>query len=166
MSSILVIGLTFEGNEDVRKIFENSFVRHLKAVGIDAESSMDAIPSPPDMELKKEQILKVVEKYNNDAVLITHLIGEDTSYNYSASMPIWATSDYGMYYGYIYNTRGYSRSSQTIRLATDLYDVKTEKLIWSGASETMNPDSYRQMFDALVDAVVKKLQKEDLISKK
>jgi hypothetical protein len=166
VSNILVIGLTFEGNEDVRKAFEDSFVEHLKAAGIDAESSMPYLPSPRDMELKKEEILKVVNKFNNDAVLITHLIGNDTKYRYAGSAPIWASSSYSMYYGFAYSNMGYMRSSETIHLSTNLFDVKTEKLIWSGTSKTLNPESYRHMFDALVDEVIKKLQKDGVIPKK
>ena len=61
---------------------------------------------------------------------------------------------------------GYSRSSDTVYLATNLYDVKTEKLIWSGKSKTFKPDSNRQMFDDVINAVIKDLQKNNIIPKK
>lgn len=166
VSNVLVIGLTFEGNEEVRRSFENSFVRHLKAAGIEAISSMDTIPSPSDMKLKKEEILKTVDKFNNDAVIITHLIGKDVKDTYTPSGPIYSRSDYPHYYGWAFNNRGYSRSSETVRLATNLFDVKTENLIWSGQSKTMNPDSNRQLFDDVIKAVVKELQKNNLIPQK
>ena len=75
VSDILVIAIT--GNEHNRRVFEKKFVSQLKSVGIDAVSSEEAMPMPADLELKKEDILKVVDQYENDAVIITHLIGKD-----------------------------------------------------------------------------------------
>ncbi len=52
---------------------------------------------------------------------------------------------------------------QTVRLATNLYDVKTEKLIWSGKSETLRPDSVNQIIDDVIKVVIKDLQKNKLL---
>jgi len=51
-------------------------------------------------------------------------------------------------------------------LATNLYDVKTEKLIWSGKSETLNADSTKQMIDDVIEVVIKDLQKNNLLPQK
>jgi len=167
VSDILVIGLTYKDNEEVRRSFEDSFVRHLRAVGIEAISSVDAISIPANMKLEKEEILKAVNKYNNDAVIITHLVGKEEKEVYTRSAP-----SYGGYYGhyrraYSYShSSGYSRTRKTVRLATNLYDVKTEKLIWSGKSETLNPDSNKQMIDDVIKAVIKDLQKNNLLPQK
>ena len=75
VSDILVIAIT--GNEHNRRSFEKKFVARLKSVGVDAISSEEAIPMPADLELKKETILAAVNQYENDAVIITHLIGKE-----------------------------------------------------------------------------------------
>jgi hypothetical protein len=46
-----------------------------------------------------------------------------------------------------------------VRLVTNLYDVKTEKLIWSGQSETLD-------IDDMIKVVIKDLQKNNLLPQK
>ncbi len=167
VSDILVIGLTYKDNEEVRRSFEDSFVAHLKAAGIEAVSSMGAISIPANMKLEKEEILKAVDKFNNDAVIITHLVGKEEKEIYTR-----AATGYGGYYGYYgwaydYNrSPGYSGTLKSVRLATNLYDVKTEKLIWSGKSQTLNPESTKQMIDDVIRVVVKDLQENNLLPQK
>jgi hypothetical protein len=165
VSDILVIGLTYKDNEEVRRSFEDSFVRHLRATGIEAISSVDAISIPANMKLEKEEILKAVNKYNNDAVIITHLVDKEAKEVYNAPSHEGYFGYYGWAYGYSHSA-SYSRTRTSVRLATNLYDVKTEKLIWSGKSKTLNPDSTKQMIDDVIKVVIKDLQKNNLLLQK
>lgn len=167
VSDILVIGVTYKEKEAVRRSFEDRFVAQLRAVGIEAVSSEDAISIPTDLKLEKDDILKAVNKYNSDAVIITHVVGKENKEAYTPG-----ARSYGGYYGYyglIYgNTHGpgYTRTHTVVRLATNLYDVKTEKLIWSGTSETTDPGSTRQGIDDVINVLIKDMQKNGLISPK
>ena len=167
VSNILVIGITYKEKEEIRRSFEDKFVTRLKAAGIKSISSGDAISIPTDLELKKDEILKVVHKFNNDGVIITHLIGIDEKdvYTRSEQGPSGYYSYYGWAYGYSHSP-GYSSTKNTVRLATNLYDVKTEKLIWSGKSETLSPDSVSQLIDDVINAVINDLQKNNLLPQK
>jgi len=167
VSNILVIAIT--GNEDSRRSFERKFVAQLKSAGVEAISSEDAIPMPADLELKKETILNAVDQFKNDAVIITHLIGKEEKEAFTRS----GEADRG-YYGF-YHSRytysyardpGYSNTSKTIRLETNLYDVKTEKLIWSGQSKTLSKDSKDQIINDVIKVVINGLQNNKLISPK
>ncbi len=166
VSDILVIGLTYKDNEEVRRSFENSFVRQLRAAGVEAVSSMDAISIPAGMKLDKEEVLKVVNKFNNDALIITHLVGKDEkeAYRFSGG----GSGGYYGYYGWAYNYSrpGYSQTIKSVRLATKLYDVKTEKLIWSGESKTLKPDSTKEAINDVISVVIKDLQKNKLLPQK
>jgi hypothetical protein len=51
-------------------------------------------------------------------------------------------------------------------LETNLYDVKTEKLIWSGKSKTWSKDSKDQIINDVIKAVVNNLKKNKLIAPK
>jgi len=167
VSNILVIAIT--GNEDSRRSFERKFVAQLKSAGVEAISSEEAIPMPADLELKKETILNAINQFKNDAVIITHLINKEEKEAYTRS-----GQAYGGYYGF-YHSRyeysyardpGYSRTSKTIRLETNLYDVKTEKLIWSGQSKTLSKDSKDQIINDVIKVLINDLQNNKLISPK
>ena len=162
VSDILVIAIT--GNEHNRRSFEKKFVAHLKSVGVDAIASEEAIPMPANLELKKEMILNAVNQYKNDAVIITHLIGKEEKDVYTRSGSAHR-GFYGFYHSR-YSDPGYSSTSTTVRLETNLYDVKTEKLIWSGKSETWSKDSKDKIINDVIKAVIKNLQKNKIITPK
>jgi len=47
-----------------------------------------------------------------------------------------------------------------------LFPIKTEKLIWSGESETLRPNSIKQTIDDVIKVVIKELQKNKLLPPK
>ena len=164
VSDILVIGVTYKEKEKVRRSFEDRFVEQLRAAGVEAISSGDAISIPTDLRLEKDEILKAVHKFNSDAVLITYVTGKDEKEDYTRSYSSYY-GHYGWAYGYAH-IPSYSSTNTFYRLATELYDAKTEKLIWSGKSETLNPDSTKQMIDDVIKVVIKDLQKNNLLPQK
>jgi hypothetical protein len=122
---------------------------------------------PADLELKKETILDVVRQNENDAVIISHLIGKEQKDAYTRGERTHA-GFYGFYrsrYNYTHEP-GYSSTSTTVRLETNLYDVKTEKLIWSGQSKTLSYDPTDQIIKDVIKTVVDSLQKDKLIAPK
>ena len=155
VSDILVIAIT--GNEHNRRSFEKKFVAHLKSVGVEAVASEESIPMPPDLDLKKETILNAVNQYENDAVIITQLTGKEASDVYNRG----GVTRMG-YFSYSRNP-GYSSTSTTVRLETNLYDAKTGKLIWSGMSKTLSKDSTDQIMNDVIKAVITKLKQNKLI---
>jgi hypothetical protein len=163
VSDILVITVT--DKEDVRKSFENTFVQQLKDAGVDAVSSIDVIPIPPDQKLEKREILKAVEKYKNDAVIITHLVGVKTREVYHP--PERRYYGYYGYYGSVYDYAyepGYYSEDTFVLLETNLFDVQTEKPIWSGQSETWNPESTHQVIDEVIKVVIDELKRYNLLN--
>ena len=164
VSDILVIAVTYK--EDVRHSFEDAFVAQLKALGVEAVSSADVIPMPPDLKLEKDQILKVVNRFNNDAVIITHLAGVEEKETYSPATQS-NTGFYGYYDGLVLSKDpGFYKTSTFVRLVTNLYDVETEKLIWSAKSQTKDPRSIKQTIDDVITVVIKDMQKKGLLSPK
>jgi len=155
VSDILVIAIT--GNEHNRRSFEKKFVAHLKSVGVDAVASEESIPMPPDLDLKKETILNAVNQYENDAVIITQLTGKEARDVYNRG----GVTRMG-YFSYSRNP-GYSSTSTTVRLETNLYDAKTGKLIWSGMSKTLSKDSTDHIMNDVIKAVITKLKQNKLI---
>jgi hypothetical protein len=158
VSNILVIAIT--GNEHNRRSYEKKFVARLKSVGVDALASEEALPMPPDLQLKKETILNVVNQYKNDAVIITQLIGKDKEDVFTRG----GVTRMG-FFSYARDP-GYSSTNTTVRLETNLYDAKTGKIIWSGQSKTMSRDSTNQIINEVIKAVINNWQKNKLIAPK
>ena len=160
VSNILIIAIT--GNEHNRRTYEKKFVAQLKSMGVDAVSSEEYIQMPADLEMKKEMILNAVDQYKNDAVIITHLVGKEDKdvYNRGSS---GHRGLFGFYHSR-YSSPGYSSTSTTVQLETNLYDVKTEKLIWSGKSKTLSKERTDKIIDEVIKAVISNLQKNKLIA--
>ena len=163
VSDILVIAIT--GNEDSRRSYEQKFVAQLKSIGVEAISSEDAIPMPPNLKMEKETIVNAANQFENDAVIITHIIDKEDKESYTRG-------GHGGYYGYYRyrhswaHSTGYSSTSKTLRLETNLYDVKTEELIWSGQSKTWSKDSKYQIINDVIKVVINDMQNNKLISPK
>ncbi len=172
VSSLLVIAVTYD--QEVRRSFENKLVAQLKATGIEAVTSVDVIPISEKQQLEKEKVLEVVAEFGNDAALITHLVyledKEIITRDFSGARPMGGIGGAGAghflwSYGNAYSP-GYSSMRTTIRLISNLYDVKTEKLIWSGESETSKPDSLNQLIDDVIKVVLEDLKKNQLLPMK
>ena len=165
VSDILVIVVA--DKEENRASFEKKFVKHLQATGVEAVSSAEAISMPPNLKLEKEVILEAVRKYNNDAVIITYLSGIDEKDTYVPTGEVFHGfyGYYGFAHGYVHNT-GFYRGITTVKLKTNLYEVKTEKLIWSGESKSKDVGSVKQLTDEVIPLVVRELQKNKLLTPK
>jgi len=165
VSDILVIVIA--DKKETRESFERKFVDQLKAVGVEAVSSAEAIPMPADLKLEKDAILKVVEEYGNDAVIITHLAGieKEETFTRTGGSFIGYYGHYGGVYDVVHDP-GYYSGYTSVRLETNLYDVKTEKLLWSGQSETKEVKTINKLIDDVLALVIKDLQKNKLLPSK
>jgi hypothetical protein len=166
VSDILVIAIT--GNEDSRRSYEQKFVAQLESVGVEAVSSEEVIPMPPNLEMTKEMIVNAVNQFENDAVIITHLIvGEKKETNTRAGYGIigYYDSYHTQFSSYVRDPSN-SSSRTTLLLETNLYDVKTEDIIWSGQSKTWSKDSKYQIINDVIKVVINDLLKNKLISPK
>ena len=154
---VLVIGVFKDLT--VRKIYEDSFVTGLQRAGVTALPShqFDTQTTAPTTE----DIRQVVKQAGASAVLITHLLGEDTksfeflSTRYAVGGVMSSEAVYG-YHSAIYGvTFG---GSETIDKTTDLmaavlFDVKSEKMIWSAHSKSINLNSMVRTDDEKLEAL-------------
>jgi len=68
-------------------------------------------------------------------------------------------------YGYGYGTPGYYQEDKTYHVETNIYDVKTNKLLWSGTVSTLNPSKLNETLDAIIATVKTELNNKGLIKK-
>ncbi len=156
VSNILVIAVT--GNEHNRRLFENTFVRQLQSVGVAAVASEKIMAMPPNLKVQREAILTAVQQHDNDAVIITQLISGETKEV--------ETRDGKSYRGFFYFSRPavYSSTSKSLRLETNLYDVKTQDRIWSYISDTWSQEPTKQIMSEIIKSVIENMKSNKLIT--
>jgi hypothetical protein len=123
-----------------KRIFEDEFVRQLKARGANAVASYTVMPD--EKQGDHAAIAAKMKEQGADAVLISRLASKKTVHTYVPGSVTYPPSYYGTwrdYYGYGYQamyTPGYTAEDEYALMETNLYDAGNDKLIWSASSET------------------------------
>jgi hypothetical protein len=170
IEKVLVIGVAKE--PPTRRTFETKLSGILEENGVTAIPSVTVMPDlgkPADKAGAREIVLAAVTKTGADAVAITRLVSaesvqrliEGTSY-------VVPYTQYGSMYGGYYQVMSSPErvvEDTTYVIETNLYDVATEKLLWSGISETLNPESAVKGLESVGQLIVSTLRREGLIAK-
>lgn len=176
--NVMVIGVS--ADQAGRRAFEDALVSAIAGQGGSAVASIEVLPH--EEQLTKEQLEETVATQGYDAVLITRLLSVDKSREYTAPKKVNHPQTryypgisggygygYGGYYGYYgttyaeVHTPGYFETSTTLKVETNLYSVATDELVWTGQSETVDPDSIEDARASVTKAVANKLKTEGLI---
>lgn len=160
---VLVMGISDETHN--RRIFEDVFIKEFNSIGVEALASYTIFPG--DREIKAAEIKAAARERDIDKVLITHLVDVEKKevYHPPVSTPAYAYT-YGNYYHRIYHYThqpGYTTQHEYVKLETGLYDADTEKLIWSAATETVDPDNLAEAVMGLSAVIFKNLRESGLL---
>ena len=168
-NDILVIGIA--EHEHNRRLFEEEFNKELNKMGIESEVSYSMLPQGTD--INRDSVSAAIKDKNIDAVIVTHMIGVEEQTVYRQSMNYMPTQGYynGLYSYYpqvnAYVTQpGYYTTHDIVKLETNLYEVKTEELVWSAQSKSFAPESAKEVVDDLIKLVIKDLKSKGLIAVK
>jgi hypothetical protein len=175
--NVLVIAIAQD--QDGRQAFEDALVSAVANEGGSAEASIGVLPH--EEQLTEDQLHAAIDAGGFDGVLLSRLMSVDKDseytppkkYNnprtrYYPASPGWGYG-YGGFYGFYGTTfaevhePGYFETSTTLTLETNLYSVATNELVWTGRSETIDPDSVEDARASVTEAVAKKLKAERLI---
>ncbi len=162
---IMVIGIAKKPIN--RRIFEDEFVRQLKARGTDAVASYTVVPD--EKQGDHEVIAEKMKEQDADAVLVTRLASKKTVYTYVPGSITYPPSYYGNwrdYYGYgsqVVSTPGYTAEDDYALMETNLYDAGNDKLIWSASSETELRGSDQTMITSFVGVMVNAMKDQKLV---
>jgi hypothetical protein len=163
--NVLIIGVSSDA--DVRRSYEDTFVSELQKRRIIAVPSYTIMAA--DTKITQESVRAAIKERDIDAVLITHLIKVEEEYR---AKPFRRRGLYINYYGYysrVYdcvNKPGQCEKHETVRLAIRLYDAKSEKMVWSMQSETVDAESDTSLINSTVMSVIKELDRKNLIGKR
>lgn len=179
-NDLLIIGIG--ESEQNRRAYESHFVEALREVGTEAEASYKLIKS--DEKIERNTVVKAIEGMEIDGVIITHMtaVEEETVYRPGMGYGGYGYGGYGYggygggygggMYGYYphvnsyVHSPGYYTTHETYTLETNLYDVKTEELVWSARSRTFSPESVDEVIADLTKLLINDLKDKNLIKKK
>lgn len=167
LGTLLVIGVAQD--ETKRRIYEDTFADSFIQAGTKAIASYTV--SKQSIEPSEEALKEVVKKSNAQSVLITHLVSENEKSYYQPSSVVVGTNSYSTgglygYYPFIRNsvsTTGSYTSTTKVVLESNLYDVTTEKLLWTARTESIDPVMTRKYYQQLIDLFINDLSKKNFL---
>src|SRR5512139_2079105 len=156
---IMVIGVM--PNLVFKTQFEEEFVKELRARGIDAVAGSSQLPA--GTTLQKDVIEAKMKDVGADTVVITRVIDRRTIESMASSAP--GPPGTGQWYGYYSASFGAMSTSVMAATQTNIYDLKTERLIWTAVSDTWIQGSEDNLFiiRTFVPVVIKRLVEEKVI---
>jgi hypothetical protein len=158
-AKIMVIGVA--RNPINRRLFEDEFVQQLKARGTEAIASYTVLPDRQQDD--HEAIAAKVKELGADAILITRLVSKKIVQTYVPATPYFPPPYYGSwpdYYGYGYHymyTPGYIAEDEYAVIETNLYEAKSDKLVWAASSETGISDSDQSLIQGYIGVMVRNM---------
>jgi hypothetical protein len=173
---IMVVALV--KNEATRRVVEN----RIASIGPKFHSSY-AILNGTNLDLSKDQKLKILQDENYDAVVTMRLVDTVKETNY---VPGTNTSMYyggygGMYGGYgayggfggwygmyspMYYDSGYYQDTTSYLVETNIFSLKANKLVWTGTTKSSNGSDVGLLVDSIIATVMQEMKKDGFIPKK
>lgn len=174
-SKIFVMALT--QNQTARTIVEFDLASTLKEHGYETVKSIDALAGffRSNTNPSEADVLAKVREQNCDLIFTVSLLDSKsetryvpgtTSYYYSPYPSYGFYGGFGGYYGHyapaVYSP-GYYTTDKSYYLEGNLFDVVTEKILWSVQSVTYNPDGIKQFSATYCKLLVSQAQDDDLL---
>ena len=163
LNKVLVVAL-FKEEISNRKA-EDQMVSYLQGKGIPSYDYLNANFNKKNAEVIQEKI----KKDGFDAAVTMRLIDVDKEKIYTPSQTTFYPEYYRNFSGYYYNrynyntTPGYYTTTKTYTVETNVYSIKSDKIIWSGLTETTNPNGAKKMTEEVAKAVYKQMIKEGFL---
>jgi hypothetical protein len=166
---IMVVGMS--SSVEAKSTVENDLAAALTARNIKVTRSLDVFPPNFGKDLTKDEMLSKIRQKGSDAILTVTLIDKTTESRYTpgtmayAPMPMYYQfwGYYNYWYPTMYNNPGYYVQDRVYYLETNLYDARSEDLVWSAQSETYNPKDLSGFSQTLANQIVNKLEKDGLL---
>lgn len=158
---VLIIGVSEQQTN--RRIFEDTFVNELRERNVVATASATVLEA--DEKISKETVETAIAGKSIDTVLVTRLLGVEDRQSYHEPTTARYYRGYYTYYSQSWNyaNSGYYRQYQVLKLETNVYDVKTNRLVWSMQSESVDPQSATQVIEDQIKLVIDTLSDRGLL---
>jgi len=159
LNKVLIVALL--RNETNRRAAELQMANMLKGKGVPSYNYIT-----PRL-LFEEDIQKKLKKDGFDGAIVMRLADVDKDITYTAgAYPAYYTR-FGPYFstawGY-YSRPGYFETTKTFTIETNVYSFKADKLVWSGLTSSVDPQSVEKLMKAVGNEVYGRMKKEGFIA--
>ncbi len=172
--NIFIAALT--SNIPAKQRVEEGLKQILEQKGLKVEKSTDVFP--PDFSnqtgQKHELILSRIRSTGADGILTIALLKQETETHWVPGSGYWNPGVrfgyYNTFWGYYNNwypqiySPGYYDEQKVYYLETNLYNARTEQLIWAAQSKTYDPVNLDSFLKGYVQSIVDQMKKDGLIT--
>jgi hypothetical protein len=171
---IFVAAMT--SNIPVKQAVENGLQEQLSQKGLTIEKSVDVFPPNFSTQTgaKRELILDKIQGTGADGILTVALLRQETESHYVRGNAYYNPGIRFGYYNRFWNyysnwypsvySPGYYDQQKVYYLETNLYNAKTEELIWAAQSKTYDPTNLDSFLKGYIKAIETQMIKDGLIS--
>jgi hypothetical protein len=153
----------------VRQQFEDEMKKLLAKYGVEGVQSYMVLP--PKNEMMEGELKQRIKESSLDSVLVVRPKGvrqetEEVSRGIYVPPPGYYTfwPYWNMAYGEFYPS-SYTKENIIVRMEFNLYEIKDERLIWSGESDTIYSTDFERLGKEYAKALVNQLKKDKVIRK-
>jgi hypothetical protein len=158
-------------NKDANYYIEEQMANTLISKGYKVVRSNDIFPPrfSVSQDFTKDQLAESIKKTGCDAALTLALLDTKKVETYQPGTTYYPMNySYYGYYNYYYPqvySPGYYTVDKTYYLETNLYEIASEKLIWSVQSEATNPANLNSWFKSYSYMLIRHLKSKGLAKK-
>ncbi len=160
----VVVTMVISKEETIRRSGEDQLGDELRQRGLRPIASYTLIPTPAVDDRPRAEA--AIRSSGAVAVFVVRPIAIDKEQRYVPTTYMGPAPGFGSFYtrGWGSAYGGYYVTETVVKLETLVFDLKQDKLIWAGQSETTNPDKLEDFVRELVKVGVAQLRKEGVIA--
>ena len=156
---VFVLGLSAR-DVTTRRVLEDVVAARLMAAGVEAVPGWQFLAH--DGPADESALTAAVVSSRADGMLMVRLLGIDTQ------TTVWAPMGPGPrfgWYGFYSGWYAYPQITQTqiAVIETTLFDVRSQRIVWSATSETQNPSSVQKDAPGFADVILASLRKDGFL---
>lgn len=167
-----VLAMVITAQEESRDGAEAALAQELGRRGVEAVPAYTVIPRSAVQD--KDQAKPYIDESGCQYAVVLRVIGNEKELRGSGpgytAVPVYTGPYYGGFYGGYYTfgwgaaySAGNIQIDNVVRVETLIYDLRTDKLVWAGTSDTKNPSTGLKFIKDLVKAAGKEMKKQGLV---
>jgi hypothetical protein len=167
-----VLALGLSNKTEVRADFEDALAAELTSKGLEAVAGNTILLRPPGTQLDLTYLREQIRANQIEAVVVSRLMKVDNTITYVPGTTYFTPYPYyNTFYGYygtlypVVYSPGYLKEEKKVRVETNVYVTSAPDglLIWTGTTDTFNPSNVHKAIKGLVNLLVTKMRKEDVL---